>query len=73
MFLPPYSPELNPVERHWHWLREHDWSNRTYADEQALVEEAVRSYRTLRRKVIRSSAERGGSCLKMKWEPHESS
>ena len=52
--LPPYSPELNPVERLWHWLREHHWSNRTYADEQALVDEAIRSHRTLRRKDIQS-------------------
>src|SRR5262249_16378338 len=28
--LPPYSPELNPVERLWHYLREHHWSNRVY-------------------------------------------
>ena len=54
LFLSPYSPELNPVERLWPRLREHHWSNRTYADEQALVEEAVRSHRTLRRKDVRS-------------------
>ena len=54
LFLPPYSPELNPVERLWHWLREQHWSNRTYADEQALVEEAIRSHRALRGKDIRS-------------------
>lgn len=30
--LPPYSPELNPVENLWHYLRSHYWSNRTYAD-----------------------------------------
>lgn len=53
-FLPPYSPELNPVERLWHWFREHHWSNRTYADEQALVAEAIRSHRTLRRRDIPS-------------------
>jgi hypothetical protein len=23
LFLPPYSLELNPVERLWHWFREH--------------------------------------------------
>ena len=48
LFLPPYSPELNPAERLWHWLREHHWSNRTYAAEHALVEEAIRSHRALR-------------------------
>ena len=30
--LPAYSPELNPVENLWHYLRSHYWSNRTYAD-----------------------------------------
>ena len=22
IFLPPYSPELNPIERFWHWLKQ---------------------------------------------------
>lgn len=34
--LPAYSPELNPVENLWHYLRSHYWSNRTYADYDAL-------------------------------------
>jgi hypothetical protein len=34
--LPPYSPELNPVENLWHYLRSHHWSNRTYEDWEAL-------------------------------------
>jgi transposase len=25
--LPPYSPELNPVERIWHYLRSHWLAN----------------------------------------------
>ena len=28
--LPPYSPELNPVENLRHYLRSHHWSNRKY-------------------------------------------
>lgn len=28
--LPPYSPELNPVEQIWSWLRQHHLSNRTF-------------------------------------------
>lgn len=39
--LPPYAPELNPVERLWHYLREHHWSNRVYRDAEALEEAAV--------------------------------
>jgi transposase len=41
--LPPYSPELNPVENLWHYVRAHHWSNRPYRDYDELQEEAVRS------------------------------
>src|SRR3954470_12358178 len=41
--LPPYSPELNPVENLWHYLRSHHWSDRAYRDYDELQEEAVRS------------------------------
>lgn len=34
--LPPYSPELNPMENLWHYLRSHYWSNRSYKDYDAL-------------------------------------
>ena len=34
--LPPYSPELNPVENLWHYLRSHYWANRIYADYDTL-------------------------------------
>lgn len=36
--LPPYSPELNPIENLWHYLRSHHWSNRKYGDYDALRE-----------------------------------
>src|SRR4051794_3755385 len=41
--LPPYSPELNPVENLWHYLRAHHWSNREYEGDKGLEREAVRS------------------------------
>src|SRR5689334_7857241 len=41
--LPPYSPELNPVENLWHYLRSHHWSNREYEGYEDLQKEAVRS------------------------------
>ena len=28
--FPAYSPELNPVENLWHYLRSHYWANRIY-------------------------------------------
>ena len=39
--LPPYSPELNPIENLWHYLRSHYWSNRFYPDWDALMEAAI--------------------------------
>jgi hypothetical protein len=39
--LPPYSPELNPIENLWHYLRSHYWSNRVYEDWEALRDAAV--------------------------------
>jgi hypothetical protein len=39
--LPPYCPELNPVENLWHYLRSHHWSNRRYDDYDALEAAAM--------------------------------
>ena len=43
--LPPYSPELNPVENLWHYLRAHHWSNGVYRDYEDLLEAATESWR----------------------------
>ena len=43
--LPPRSPELMPVENLWHYLREHYWSNRQYADYDALQTSAREGWR----------------------------
>ncbi len=45
--LPPYAPELNPVERLWLYLRHHYWSNRVYEDIEALEEAAVSGWRAV--------------------------
>lgn len=42
--LPPYSPELNPVERLWRWLRRHVCRNRlfeTYEEFEETVLDAI--------------------------------
>ena len=36
--LPPYSPELNPVERVWLYLRERFLSRQVFADYRAIVD-----------------------------------
>ena len=38
--LPPYSPELNPIENLWHYLKSHHWSNRAYDNYDELFEAA---------------------------------
>lgn len=43
--LPPYSPELNPVENLWHYLRSHYWANRDYKDYAALMDAATDAWR----------------------------
>jgi transposase len=54
--LVPYSPELNPVENLWHYLRSHYWSLRAYADYEALEEAAMAGWRSvcLRPESVRS-------------------
>lgn len=47
LLLPPYSPELNPVENLWHYLRSHYLSNRAYEDYDALLEAGSKAYRSL--------------------------
>lgn len=42
--LPPYSPELNPIENLWHYLKSHFWSNRAYADYDALEQAALHAW-----------------------------
>jgi len=42
--LPPRAPELNPVENLWHYLRDHYWANRAYADYEALRQAGVHAW-----------------------------
>ena len=43
--LQPYSPELNPMENLWHYLKSHYWSNRAYSDYEELEEAAIDAWR----------------------------
>jgi len=42
--LVPYSPELNPVENLWHYLRSHYWSLRVYVNVDALEAAAMSAW-----------------------------
>lgn len=54
LFLPPYSPELMPMERVWLWMREHDLSNRVFQDEHEIDEAIAQSWNGLSRDRLRS-------------------
>ena len=54
LLLPPYSPELNPTENLWHYLRSHYLSNRTYDDYDALLKAGTDAYRQLTPERIRT-------------------
>ncbi len=45
LLLPPYSPELNPVENLWHYLRSHYWANRLYKTWDDLKAAATEAWR----------------------------
>ncbi|WP_418357942.1 IS630 family transposase [Shewanella basaltis] len=36
--LPPYSPELNPIEQVWSWLRQHKLANRCFEGYESIVD-----------------------------------
>ena len=46
--LPPYSPELNPVERLWAWLRRHVCRNRLYETLKRLQKALIQEWKNLK-------------------------
>ncbi len=47
LYLPPYSPELNPVENVWEFLRQNDLSNRIQATYEAIVDACCIAWKKL--------------------------
>ncbi len=45
--LPPYAPELNPVEAVWREVRQRHLSNRVYADQATLDDAVATAWNTL--------------------------
>lgn len=54
LHLPPYSPELNPVERLWAYLRSHYLANRAYKDYKHLLDAGAQAWRELTPELLRS-------------------
>lgn len=64
LFLPPYSPELMPMERVWAWMRQHDLSNRVFADAAEIDQACAESWNKLTPERLRSITATG-------WLEHE--
>ena len=47
ILLPPKSPELNPVENIWQYLRANHLSNRVFENYEAIVEAACEAWNKL--------------------------
>jgi transposase len=54
VFLPPYSPELNPVERLWQWLKRHAIRNRLFLAIEAVMDAAQACMKTTTPEFFRS-------------------
>ena len=47
VLLPPYSPELNPVENVWQYLRQNWLSNRVFDTHVAIIDAACQAWKNL--------------------------
>lgn len=54
LFLPPYSPELNPIERLWAYMKSHYLSNRIYDDYDHLLDAGTDAYQALTPELLKS-------------------
>ena len=52
--LPPYAPELNPVERVWLYFRERFLSHRLHTDQDAVMDAACKAWNRLTPERLRS-------------------
>lgn len=54
LYLPPYSPELKPVENLWGFMRSHYLSNRALDGYDHLLQTGTDAYRALSPELLRS-------------------
>ena len=44
MHIQPYSPELNPIEQVWRWLRQNELANRCFDDYNDIVDQCCKAW-----------------------------
>lgn len=65
LHLPAVSPELNPVEQVWNWLRQHYWANRAFEHYEAIVHACCQAWNAFAAlpETIQSIGSRTWACL----------
>ena len=56
--LPPYSPELNPIENLWGYLKENFLSGRVFKDLDAVIQAGCEAFKNLSKETIQSVCHR---------------
>jgi transposase len=51
--LPPYLPELNPIEQVWQWLRQNELANKCFKDYDDIVESCCDAWNCFRSDINR--------------------
>jgi transposase len=54
IILPPYSPELNPTERLWQYIKDHTIKNKIYKTLRELENAVCKFVKTLTSEIIKS-------------------
>ena len=65
LYLPPYSPELNPVECLWAYLKSHYLANRVFKDYDELMNQSTLAWNKVTPELFRSICQ-------CSWLTHES-
>ena len=53
LHLPPYSPELNPVEQVWQYIKQHFLSNRVFKDLDEILQKCAEAWNSFVREPLR--------------------
>ena len=51
--IPPYSPELNPIEQVWSWMRQNEIANRVFSDYEDIEEKCTIAWNNFRSDINR--------------------
>ena len=51
--LPPYSPELNPIEQVWSWLRQHYLANQSFTNDNNIVDKVYVAWNRFNESALR--------------------